>query len=143
MNQNIFKNILPVVAGTVTGGISVAVGQRITQQLFPMPEGLDFHNKEALRVALAAYPVQAYVAILVVYALASAIGGLVATLLSGRRVARPSIVVGIVLTVMGIVNDLKMPQPVWFSLANLLVYLPLAFCGYLLVRKNAAHKTAA
>jgi hypothetical protein len=83
-------------------------------------------------------PIAAFIWILLGYAVSAFAGGLIATLISGRRKALPAIIVGAVLMVGGIMNLIMIPyHPVWFMIANLIVYLPFAWLGYFFIRKKA------
>jgi hypothetical protein len=48
---------------------------------------------------------------------------------------QPAIIVGIVLLLSGLFNLLYLPHPLWFVVLNLILYVPAAYLGYLLVKK--------
>jgi hypothetical protein len=132
----ITKNILPVVVGTIASLILIRAGEWGIHFLYPLPPGTDLHNMGSLGNAIRQMPAGAFIALLANYAFAAFAGGVVASLVSNRVHKVPAIVVGIVLTVAGLMNAVMLPNPVWFKIANLFIYLPLAYMGYLLVRKE-------
>ncbi len=130
------KYVLPVVAGTIAGLLFIKQGENLIGQLYPLPPGIDRHNVDALAKAIADMPKEAFWMLLANYAVCSFIAGLAATLVAGRIIMRPALIVGIILTLCGLFNVITFPkQPIWFSVANLMVYLPFALIGYRAVRK--------
>lgn len=113
------KHILPVVVGTMSAMILIRLCESGVHALHAMP------FSAALLTLL-----------LVNYMVCSFLGGILSTLVAGRISAIPAIVIGIVLTLAGLYNVINLPQPLWFFVANLLVYLPFSYAGYLVVRKK-------
>ena len=64
-------------------------------------------------------------------------GAALATLVTGRRSMVPSLVIGALFTVAGVMNLLEIPHPWWFPIVDLPLYLVLAaVAGKLLVRRK-------
>jgi hypothetical protein len=135
--MNITKYILPGVAGTMLAMILQVFGEKGIHLSYPPPAGLDYHDKAALAQYSAQIPTQEFLLLLANYAVCSLVGGIMATTVSGRDGKAYAIIVGIVLTLAEVFNVMMMPQPFWFSAMSLLMHLPFAFLGYLLVRKKA------
>ena len=132
--------VLPVVVGTIAGMLLIKLGEDQLQHLYPLPAGIDRNNVEALANAIAGMPKAAFELLLLNYAISSFVAGLAATLVAGRKMMGPSVVVGIILTLSGLFNVITFPkQPVWFSVSNLLIYLPFSLLGYLTVRKTSSN----
>lgn len=131
------RYILPVVVGAMAAMMLIKVGEYfITAKYFPLH--VDVNDKAALATAIASMPSAAFLALLANYAVASFLGGLIAAIVAGRQVMRPSIIVGVVLTLAGLFTVISIPHPMWFTIVNLLVYIPCASLGYLTVRKSPA-----
>lgn len=81
-------------------------------------------------------PVTAFLAMLGGYGAGAFLGGLVATLISGRSLPRPAIIVGIVLTIGNVFNQMEIPHPLWFALVSVVMCIPLAWCGWRVIRKE-------
>jgi hypothetical protein len=116
------KYILPVITGIVTGILLIAAGKLFIYTLYPE------HISDA-----------AYALLILNFAVCSFLAGMVATIIAGRSSVKPALVLGIVLTLSGMADIIKLSQPVWFSSFSLLMYIPFTYFGYLLVRKH--HKS--
>ena len=137
----ITKYVLPVVVGAMSGMILITLGEMWIETIYPLRAGTDKYDVDSLAKGLKDMPDKAFVLLLVNYIVCSFLAGLIATLVANRTMLRPAIVVGIVLTLAGLYNVIYLPHPLWFSFANLLVYLPFAYLGYLIVRKKELNVT--
>jgi hypothetical protein len=131
------KYVLPVVVGSMSGMILITAGEVGIHNLYPLPPGTDLHDPESLARVMAQMPVNAFILLLLNYIVCSFLSGLIAALVSGRVTVRPSFIVGLVLTLAGLYNTFSLPHPLWFSILNILVYLPMAWLGYLVVKRKA------
>lgn len=132
--MNFTRYVLPVVVGAMAGMILITLGEMwITMQAVG---NIDTHDANSMALAMKNLPESVFVYLLINYSICSFGAGLVATLVGGRTMVRPALVVGIVLTLAGLYNSLHLTHPAWFSVANLVAYLPFCFLGYLVVRKK-------
>lgn len=140
------KYILPVVAGVMAGMMLQAFIEKGIHAMYPPPPGLDFRDKVAIANYMAQVPVAAMLLQLLNYLVCSLIAGAVATLLSGRAISRPALVVGGVITLASVANIVMLPgQPLWFLAVTLVTHIPAALMGYALVRSRSlnAHEVGA
>ena len=137
------RKILATLAGLATGFVVIMLLETVSHKLYPPPPGLDLKDPAALKALIASMPLTAFLLVLLAYALASLLGGLVATLVAGRRATGPALVVGGVLMAGGVANVVMIPHPAWFVAASLALYLPLAYAGARLVLQNEAGRVAA
>lgn len=135
--MSVAKNVLPVVAGAMGAMMLITLGETGIHKLYPLPLGVDIHNKEAISASIAALPVMAFVLLLLNYMVCSIAGGAISALVSGRTTKTPSIIVGVLLTLAGAFNLLAVHHPLWFSLINFLVYFPCAYLGYFITQQKA------
>ncbi len=133
-----YKNILAAVVGCITGVVVISICEMLLGFLFPFPAHIDAYNKEVIAKAMFLMPPVALALLLLVYAIASFSGGLVATLISGKTKATPALSVGIVLTIAGVNNTIVLPHPVWFNIINVGMYLPFAYLGYRVLKQKSA-----
>lgn len=98
--------------------------------LFPFPEGMDLYNLEAVRAFAASLPVFSYVMILLGWGVSSFFAGYVATIFSEESKFRLSLFVGIILTVLGILNYLLWGHPWWVNLLGLPSFLIFSYLGH-------------
>ncbi len=132
--MNFTRYVLPVVVGAMAGMILITLGEVwITMQGVG---NIDTHNPEAMAVAIKNLPTKVFVYLLMNYAVCSFGAGLAATLVGGRKLLRPALVVGVVLTLAGVFNSMHLPHPAWFAVLNFVVYLPFSYMGCLVIRKT-------
>ena len=132
------KNFLSVLAGVVSGMALIMIFEPLEMRFYPLPPGTDIYNPEALKQAMSHMPTGAFLFLLGSYGLASLAGGMVATLLSGRKKNAPALITGSVLTFGGIMNLCMLPHPIWFMIVNVLEFIPLAYLGYLVAQNRGA-----
>ena len=126
------KRILAVVVA-ILAAMAVIMGfETLSGVLFKTP-----NEPKSIAEMMANMPAAAYLWLLLGYVVSSFIGGLVATYISGRNQAQPSIIVGAVLLVGGIMNFIKIPyHPVWVMITGVLLFIPCAWLGYLLAKQK-------
>ena len=130
------KYVLPGVVGAMTGMILISLGEKLLQLKYPLPPDAG-DSKAALANAIASMPKDAFEFLLVNYAVASLGAGIAASLVAKRATMIPAIIVGVIITLGGIFNNISIPgQPQWFSTTSLFVYLPFSVLGYLIVKKR-------
>lgn len=127
----ILKRILAGIAGIISAFVVVFLMEMLSAKLYPFPNNLDVNNPEQIAAYIDSLPPTASLLVMAGYALASLAGGVVATLISGRERARIAIIIGLLLTVVGLFN----PDPIWFKVTSSFIYVPFAYLGYLMVRK--------
>ena len=128
------KRILSVVIAVAISMTFVMGFEYIGGHIFQRPQG-DMKDPKAISDMMASMPITAFLWILLGYAISSFVGGLIATLISGRYKATPALIVGAVLMGGGIMNIIMIPyHPFWFMICDILVFLPFAWLGYFLVR---------
>ena len=136
MKEGVFKNVLPIVFGGVTGIGIIWFSETILMPAFFPALKIDQHDHDAVANAIASMSSGAFLLLLLNYAIASFSGGVVATMAAKRINAFPAIVVGCLLTIGGVLNLIYIHHPLWFSILNAVEYLPLALFGYRVARKK-------
>lgn len=130
------RKVLATIAGVLTGGIVVGLGEYASRLVYPLPAGVDMRDVEAMRAAVAALPPGAFAGVLLSWAMGSLVGGWVAAKISS--VSGPALAVGAIQLAFGIVNMVTIPSPVWFMVAGCLLFVPSAWLGARLARPAAA-----
>ena len=131
------RKILAIVLGVVAGGIVVGVTEAIGHMIYPVPAGLDPTKPELIAEYIRTAPMGALVAVLVSWALGALVAGIVATLIARVADAKFALIAGGVLLVFSLINMFVIPHPGWFRIAGILLFLPMAALGYLLVKPRA------
>ncbi len=118
-----------MVAGVVAGGLLVALVEGIGHRVYPLPEGLDVKDVEALKEYVATLPAGALLFVLLAWAVGSFGGGWLAAKIADRKRLVHALVVGGVLMAFGIVNLVTIPHPLWFAVVGVVLFLPAACAG--------------
>jgi hypothetical protein len=124
------RNIVAVLLGVMLATVVILVLEMVGKRVYPLPDGVDPNDQEALAKALPNMPTGAFLFLLLTYAAGSFVGGFLAARVARRAPVRQALIVGAVLMALGLANLLMLPgQPAWFWAASLLVYLPTAYLG--------------
>ena len=126
-----------VVASLVMALIEFVNGHVLYPELGKAAEGMT--DREAIRALMASAPVGAFLMVLFGWALGSLVGGFLAAWIGWSAPVANALVLGGLLTLAGIANNLMLPPPGWFWILSLVVLLPAAYAGARLApRKNQA-----
>ncbi len=134
-----FKYTLGTIVGTVSAAALIFVLEMLNTKIYPLPAGYtmqDMEDANKVKAMMALMPVGAFVSVLLIYAIASFIGGIIAALVSGKDKNWPSIVTGIILFGIGLWDAIQYAQPAWF-MAGCMACIPFAWYGYVCVRKRS------
>jgi hypothetical protein len=128
----IIRSILAVVAGfVVASAVMMAVeavnGRYLYPELGKLAEGVT--DREVLRSIFAGAPAGAFLVVILGWVLGSLAGGCVAAWIGRRAPVGHALVLGGLLTLGGIANNLMIPPPLWFWVAGLVVLIPAAYAG--------------
>ena len=130
------KRILSVLGGIGVAFLIIMLNESVVMKIYPLPVGIDPNDAEAMKHLI--IPVGALVLLMVGYAIASFAAGIVSSMISGRENAQPALIAGGILTVGGIINMIEIPHPWWFMILNVLIYIPFAYRGFMIVKKKVS-----
>jgi hypothetical protein len=120
------RTILGILAGLVVAWLMMSIGEFASLFLHRPPPGLDLLDPQALAAHIAAAPVSAMLVVVLGWALAAFLGGWIAA-----RIARHRLLAGLVigvLVLLGVIgNNLMIPHPLWMTVAGFILPLPLAW----------------
>ena len=130
--RSVFRSIFAVVTGfVVASAVMMAVetvnGRYLYPELGKQAEGIT--DREVHRSILAGAPVGAFLVVILGWVLGSLAGGCVAAWIGRRAPVGHALVLGGLLTLGGIANNLMVPPPLWFWIAGLVVLIPAAYAG--------------
>ena len=125
----VLRSVLAVIAGVIVAsivmmGVEFINGHHIYPELGHAALGLT--DPEQIRAVLATAPTGAFLVVLVGWILGSLAGGFVAAKLG--KTLRAAVITGVLLTLLGIANNLMLPPPSWFWI-SVIVFLPAAWFG--------------
>jgi hypothetical protein len=133
------RSILALIAGIVAASAVMMIvetvnGRLLYPELGKRAEGVT--DRQEIQAILASAPVGALVVVLIGWALGSLAGGFLATLISRKPPGGHALVLGALLTLAGIANNLMLPPPFWFWIATFAVFLPATYVGARLVPRR-------
>lgn len=123
------NRIISIVVGVIVGVLVVTLGEMIQHQFYPVPEGLDFKDKEAMKAFVETMSMGALVSLVFIWILSSFIGGLIAARIAKTRWQLSAMITGGILLLGAILNMFMIPHPVWMVIVTVLLYLPAAYLG--------------
>jgi hypothetical protein len=130
------KRLLAVIGGILLGATVIFLVESLIHTYYPPPEGLDVTDKAALAEFVATLPLGALLGVLLAWGAGAFVAGWFGAWVSPVSPLRHSLLCGIGLTVMALMNMVNIPHPGWFWVPGLLVHLPLALLGGRLTGKR-------
>jgi len=140
----LLRNILSIIAGTLLATVVMYLLETAYGKMASLPQGVsltDLADPVKAKAAMQLMPMWAFGGILVIYAFCAFIGGLTATLISGKKRVLPAAATGLILMVSGLIDGVQMAEPVWFMVAMSAAFLVFSWLGFVVVR-NRQTKTA-
>ncbi len=136
------RTILAVVIGLVVGMV-VHMGILFLSVLaYPLPEGMDMADQEAMKGFVASLPPLAFAFPLAAHAIGSLVSALICSLIVRRNWMIGSLIIGVFYLVGGAINLYSIPHPAWFAPVDLLLYIPAALVGGWIAGTLTGTKTA-
>ena len=132
------KSIIAVVLAVLLAGVVIAAVQLVNTQIFPLPPGVAFNDREAMSRAVSSMPTGGFVLLLLSYTLGALAGGWLAARMAPRRPLLHAMIVGVLLLAAGVMNFVSIPHPLWVTVLGLLIFLPMAWLGASLARPRSA-----
>jgi hypothetical protein len=128
------RSVVATAVGIVTGVIVISAVEAVSNNMYPLPAGVDPKNLEALKAVILTMPNGAFLMIMLGHMLGALSAGIVSMLIA-KDTFRPTFVCGGMFMVFGLINLVVLPHPM-FVWAEVPGYIPLAYLGAKLVRKN-------
>jgi hypothetical protein len=138
--RSALRSIATVLAGFVMASIVMMIVEALNGHVF-FPElgkaAKGVTDRERVRALLATAPVGALLVVIAGWCLGGLAGGWTAAKLSARATVQHGLVVGALLTLAGVANNLMIPPPLWFWIVSLAVLMPAAYLGTRLARRRS------
>ena len=135
---SVLRSVGAVVAGFIAASIVMMLVEGINGHLI-YPElgkaAAGVTDRDAIRAIMTAAPVGAFLVVVMGWILGGLAGGSTAEKISARAGGAPALVLGVLLTLAGIANNLMLPPPLWFWIVSLLVLLPATLAGARMARQ--------
>lgn len=125
----IFNRIFSILTGLVAGAIVIGLLEMVNHTMYPLPDGLDAANRDVFKDYIMTLPLTAFLFLLVAHGVGAMVGGFVASKMAQVQKRGAAMFVGFILVLAGVLNLLSVPHPLWFSIADVLIYTPMALVG--------------
>jgi hypothetical protein len=130
--RSVFKSIAAVVAGFIVASIVMMIIEYVNGHIFypalaRAAQGVT--DREQIRALFAKAPVSALFVVIVGWVLGGIAGGWTTARLAPRFTLRHALVLGALLTLAGVANNLMLPPPLWFWIASIVVFIPATHFG--------------
>lgn len=126
------RKILAVIVALIAATAIIMIVEMLNSYVLPPPNADIMKDPAKLKEYMANGPTLAYIVVIVGYFLGSLAGGFIVRNMSRRESPGMgiAILIGGVLTVLGIVNMVMLPgQPLWFMILALITFVPSALLG--------------
>lgn len=130
MRHFLLTKVWPVIAGLLTASVIMMVFEFVNSLIYPFPEGFDTTDLEALRTFTATLPWTAYILVLLGWALGAFKAGCITSYLAKEEAYRLSFLVGAILTLLGIWNNLLVGHNAAFNLLSLPMFIIFTYLGH-------------
>ncbi len=129
------RNIIAIIVGIAAAGVAVYFVESINYSLFPLPQDLDANNMDEMKAYVEELPVLAFAFVLLAHFFGPLVGGLTSAKIAASHQMKVALFVGSFVLLMGLINLVMIPHPIWFMVLDLFMYLPGAFLGYRLYER--------
>lgn len=132
------RNIGAVIAGLIAGmAVNMAIIMLNSYVLYPMPEGTEFSDTEAMAAYIETLPVPALLVAMLAHLGQAFVGGWVAARLALTKPMALAMTIGVLSLAGGIYNLAQLPTPAWFMI-ELPLYLVAAWMAGSMACKRRA-----
>ena len=133
------RNIAAGVVGVVIAFTLVLVVEKIGHMVYPVPDGLDFTDAEAMSAYVATLPVGALLFVGAAWMIGAAGGTCAACAIGTASPLRFAIVIGGLVFIAACYNLFIIPHPIWFSIVGLVGIVVGAGLGTMCKRATASN----
>ncbi len=125
----IIRSILAVLLGSLITLVLVVGSQGISMVIFPLPEGFDPKDKEAMKALMPTMPLAAKLLVLAGYAVGTLAGSWFSAWFARRAPLVHAMIVGGIFLAGNIMNLIDIPHPLWMAVTSTLIFPVCAFVG--------------
>ena len=130
------RGLIGLVFGIIAGGITVMLVESISSLMYPRPEGMAWDDLEAMKEFVASLPMPAFLIVLVAHVAGAFVAGFVCYAVSKKASVWFPLGLGGFFLLGGAMNLVSIPHPIWFAVADLVIYVPSAWLGHLSAGKS-------
>jgi hypothetical protein len=125
--MTILRRIGAVIVGLIVAFILVFAAEGIAHKIYPPPPGMNMQDMERVKAFVATLPLSVMLIVLTGWLIATFVATWLAARIAGTLF--PGYIVGALLLCAGIANAIMLPQPIWFSIASIVIYIGATWVG--------------
>jgi hypothetical protein len=125
------RNILAVVLGWIIGSMINMMLVKIGHTVYPIP-GVNMENFKEIAQIMPTLEAKYFLFPYLAHALGTLFGAFAATLFGKTNKLLLALIIGGLFFIGGIMVNILVSGPIWFTIADLISYFPMACLGYLL-----------
>jgi len=130
------KRVLSIVAGSIAALFIIGGLEQVLPLIYPgVPSHVNWNDKKAVAEMMTGMPLGGFIWLLLTYILGCFCGGFVAGLIAEKKRREMSMIIGVIVLVGGIVNFAMISHPAWFVAVALILYIPAAYSGGVVVNR--------
>lgn len=135
--KNFFRTKLwPVAAGLLAASIIMMIFEAVNSLFFPLPDELmNTDDIAVLQAFTATLPWNAFIMVFLGWVVGSFVAGVLVTRITKERTYRMSLVVGAILTLLGVANNTLIGHPLLFNIVSLPMFIVFTYLGHRYTRK--------
>ncbi len=133
------RNIIAIIVGVIVGIIIIIIGEALVHIVNPLPSNIDIEDTEALKAHVANSPFSLHLLILLNYALACFVGGLIASSIAIDKKMNQAMSLGGIFMGVGMFSLITL-HPLWVTISSVFIFLPFAYLGGMMSVKIAKKK---
>ncbi len=133
--------VWPVVAGLLAAFAVMMVCEYVNSLFYPLPADLDLRDATALKAFTSTLPLSAYILVLTGWALGAFKAGCITTYFSKEKKYRLSFLVGLILTILGIANNIIIGHAMVVNVLGLPLFALFTYFGHRVVAREKAGRT--
>jgi len=125
--MTILRRVGAVIAGMIAAFLLVAGAEGIAHRVSPPPPGTNMQDMAQVKAYVATLPLSVMLIVLTGWLIATFVATWLAARIAGTPI--PGYIVGALLLCAGIANAFIIPQPIWFSIVSIAIYIGATWVG--------------
>ncbi len=136
------RRTIAIVTGIIIGGLFIALGQALSAYVFPLEAPIPIDHALMSDYIENDIPFGSKLVIVINWAISAFVAAVVSTFISGRNSPKPMLAVVGVLNILTLIQLFILPYPKWMWVSSFLVFIPIGYVAYFLIRKKKPDEAA-
>ncbi|TWT56999.1 hypothetical protein KOR42_03560 [Thalassoglobus neptunius] len=134
------RKLVGILGGLIVGFAWNMALVILSSFLFPLPPGVDLNDADAFAAYVETLPPTAFLIVLLAHAGGAFVGGYICELIVAQNWLAGPICIGTLTLLGGITNLMMISHPIWFAIADVILYLPAAIFGAIVASRTRGRK---